>query len=64
MSNGSKIFSSIMKYFKQHTLSIVVFIVALIAFIGLAIYRFYYGLGVTGLSDLTPWGLWTALKLF
>jgi len=50
--------------FKHHSITTSIFLLALVAFIGLAIYRFQYGLGVTGINDQTPWGIWTALKLF
>ena len=48
---------------KHHPFFSTMFSLAFVAFLGLAIYRFVYGLGVTGLNDVTPWGIWTALKL-
>jgi len=48
---------------KLHPITSFIFVLAGVAFIGVAIYRFANGLGVTGLNDITPWGLWTALKL-
>ena len=50
--------------FKHHSLTTPIFTLAIIVFLGVAFYRFKYGLGVTGINDLTAWGVWTALKLF
>jgi Ni/Fe-hydrogenase subunit HybB-like protein len=50
--------------FKHHSLTTPLFTLAVIVFLGVAFYRFKYGLGVTGINDLTAWGVWTALKLF
>ena len=50
--------------FKHHSLTTPLFTLAIIVFLGVAYYRFKYGLGVTGINDLTAWGVWTALKLF
>jgi Ni/Fe-hydrogenase subunit HybB-like protein len=50
--------------FKHHLLTTSLFVLAIIVFLGVAFYRFKYGLGVTGINDLTAWGVWTALKLF
>ena len=49
--------------FKHHPLTSIIFALSGLVFIGLAVYRFSLGLGVTGLNDQTAWGLWTALKL-
>ena len=49
---------------KHHTPTTSLFVMAIIVFLGVAFYRFKYGLGVTGINDYTAWGLWTALKLF
>ena len=48
---------------KRHFLVTAVFVLACVAFVVVAFYRFKHGLGVTGLNDNTPWGVWTALKL-
>lgn len=50
--------------FKHHILTTTLFVLAMFVFLGVAFYRFKYGLGVTGINDLTAWGVWTALKLF
>lgn len=49
--------------FRHHLIFSSLFALASAGFILLAVYRFSLGLGVTGLNDLTAWGLWTALKL-
>jgi Ni/Fe-hydrogenase subunit HybB-like protein len=49
--------------FSHHPVFSSLFVTALIGFIVFVIYRFSFGLGITGLNDLTAWGLWTVLKL-
>ena len=49
--------------FKYHSITTIIFTISIVSFIALSIYRFSWGLGVTGLNDMTAWGLWTALKL-
>lgn len=49
--------------FKYHPIFTSLFVLSALAFLGVAVYRFSYGLGVTGLNDNTAWGLWTAFKL-
>lgn len=49
--------------FKYHPIFSTLFVISIVLFIGLAIYRFGSGLGITGLNDMTAWGIWTALKL-
>lgn len=64
IKNFSKdIFKGPVLSIKHHSIISSLFIISFIAFIGLAIYRFTYGLGVTGINDQTAWGIWTALKL-
>lgn len=48
---------------KHHRLLTLLFVASLAAFGWIAVYRFQHGLGVTGINDETPWGIWTALKL-
>lgn len=49
---------------RYHPFATTLFAVSLLVFAGVAVYRFSYGLGVTGINDPTAWGIWTALKLF
>jgi Ni/Fe-hydrogenase subunit HybB-like protein len=49
--------------FKYHPVFTSLFVISCLAFLGIAVYRFTYGLGVTGLNDNTAWGIWTAFKL-
>lgn len=48
---------------KQRPLLTLFYVIAFLGFLCIAFYRFFYGLGVTGINDAAPWGIWTALKL-
>jgi Ni/Fe-hydrogenase subunit HybB-like protein len=48
---------------KHHFLATALFAVGVAAFLALAVYRMYWGLGITNVNDMTAWGLWTAFKL-
>lgn len=49
--------------FRNHFLATAIFVFGVALFLALTVYRMIYGLGVTGINDMTAWGLWTAFKL-
>jgi Ni/Fe-hydrogenase subunit HybB-like protein len=60
---GKDLMKAPIRTLKRHPLLSISVLVSFLLLISLVYYRFSKGLGVTGLNDLAPWGLWTALKL-